>query len=158
MINKVILVGNVGRDPELRYTASGTAVANFSLATSRRYKDRDGNQQEQTEWHRCVAWARTAEIVNQYANKGKQLYIEGRLQTRQWEDRDGNTRYTTEVVADNIQLLGRAGGGGSGGGDYGDPGPAGGPGGDRGESGDAGGDAGGGGGGSAPVNDDDIPF
>jgi single-strand DNA-binding protein len=142
------LVGNVGRDPELRYTASGTAVANFSLATSRRYKDRDGNQQEQTEWHRCVAWARTAEIVNQYANKGKQLYIEGRLQTRQWEDRDGNTRYTTEVVADNIQLLGRAGGGGSGGGDYGDPGPAGGPGGDRGESGDAGGDAGG----------DDIPF
>jgi len=156
MINKVILVGNVGRDPELRYTASGTAVANFSLATSRRYKDRDGNQQEQTEWHRCVAWARTAEIVNQYANKGKQLYIEGRLQTRQWEDRDGNTRYTTEVVADNIQLLGRAGGGGSGGGDYGDPGPAGGPGDDRGESGDAGGDAGGGG--SAPVNDDDIPF
>jgi single-strand DNA-binding protein len=152
MINKVILVGNVGRDPELRYTASGTAVANFSLATSRRYKDRDGNQQEQTEWHRCVAWARTAEIVNQYANKGKQLYIEGRLQTRQWEDRDGKTRYTTEVVADNIQLLGRAGGGGSSGGDYGDPGPAGGPGGDRGESGDAGG------GGSAPVNDDDIPF
>ncbi len=152
MINKVILVGNVGRDPELRYTASGTAVANFSLATSRRYKDRDGNQQEQTEWHRCVAWARTAEIVNQYANKGKQLYIEGRLQTRQWEDRDGNTRYTTEVVADNIQLLGRAGGGGGGGGgDYGDPGPASAP--SEGASG--GGTAGGG---DAPVNDDDIPF
>ncbi len=148
MVNKVILLGNVGRDPELRYTASGTAVANFSLATSRRYKDRDGNQQEQTEWHRCVAWARTAEIVNQYANKGKQLYIEGRLQTRQWEDRDGNTRYTTEVVADNIQLLGRAASGG--GGDYGDPGPAGG-----GADGDA---VGSGGGGDAPINDDDIPF
>ena len=157
MVNKVILVGNVGRDPELRYTASGTAVANFSLATSRRYKDRDGNQQEQTEWHRCVAWARTAEIVNQYANKGKQLFIEGRLQTRQWEDRDGNTRYTTEVVADNIQLLGRAGGGGGGGGggDYGDPGPAAGP---DDSGGGSSGASGAGGGGNAPVNDDDIPF
>ncbi len=148
MVNKVILVGNVGRDPELRYTASGTAVANFSLATSRRYKDRDGNRQEQTEWHRVVAWARTAEIVNQYANKGKQLFIEGRLQTRQWEDRDGNTRYTTEVVADNIQLLGRAGGDGGGGGDYGDPGS---PGPDAGTASAGGGD-------NAPVSDDDIPF
>ena len=147
MVNKVILVGNVGRDPELRYTSSGTAVANFSLATSRRYKDRDGNRQEQTEWHRVVAWARTAEIVNQYANKGKQLFIEGRLQTRQWEDRDGNTRYTTEVVADNIQLLGRAGGGGgNGSGDYGDPGPSGPDGGSASDDG------------NAPVNDDDIPF
>ncbi len=109
MINKVILVGNVGRDPELRYTANGTAVANFTLATHRRFRDRDGNTQEQTEWHRIVAWGRTAEIVNQYANKGRQLYIEGRLQTRQWEDRDGNTRYTTEIVAENIQLLGRPG-------------------------------------------------
>ena len=146
MINKVILVGNVGRDPELRYTASGTAVANFTLATHRRYKDRDGNQQEQTEWHRIVAWARTAEFVNQYAPKGRQLYVEGRLQTRQWEDRDGNTRYTTEIVAENIQLLGarvEGGGGGGGGADFGPP-------------------AGGGGGASGPsdppITDDDIPF
>ncbi len=151
MVNKVILIGNVGRDPELRYTASGTAVANFRVATSSRFKDRDGNQQERTEWHTIVAWQRLAEIVNQYAPKGKQLYIEGRLQTRQWEDRDGNTRYTTEVVANNIQLLGRAGGGGSGG-EHDDPGPAGGPGPDGGASG------GGGGGGDAPISDDDIPF
>ena len=153
MVNKVILIGNVGRDPELRYTASGTAVANFRVATTSRYKDRDGNQQERTEWHTIVAWQRLAEIVNQYAPKGKQLYIEGRLQTRQWEDRDGNTRYTTEVVANIIQLLGRAGDGGSGGsgGEHDDPGPAGGPGPDGGGSSSSGG-------GDAPINDDDIPF
>ena len=150
MVNKVILIGNVGRDPELRYTASGTAVANFRVATTSRYKDRDGNQQERTEWHTIVAWQRLAEIVNQYAPKGKQLYIEGRLQTRQWEDRDGNTRYTTEVVANIIQLLGRAGDGGSGG-EHDDPGPAGGPGPDGGGSSSSGG-------GDAPINDDDIPF
>jgi len=144
MINKVILVGNVGRDPELRYTASGNAVANFSLATSRRRKDRDGEWHEETEWHRVVAWGRTAEVVNQYAPKGKQLYIEGRLQTRDWEDRDGNKRYTTEVVAEVVKLLG--GRGESSGGDSGRA---------------AGGaPAGGGpsGGGDTPVPDDDIPF
>lgn len=139
MVNKVILVGNLGRDPELKYTAGGQAVATLNLATSRRFKDRDGNQQEQTEWHRIVAWGRTAEVVNQYARKGRQLYVEGRLQTRQWEDRDGHKRYTTEVVADSIQLLGPRGGSSEGGG--------------------------GGGGESSyaeptepPITDDDIPF
>ena len=114
MVNKVILVGHVGRDPELRYTAGGTAVANFTLATNRRFKDRDGNQREETEWHRCVAWARLAEIINQYAPKGKQLYLEGRLQTRQWDDKEGHTRYTTERVIEEMKLLGgrEAGGGG----------------------------------------------
>jgi single-strand DNA-binding protein len=149
MVNKVILIGNLGRDPELRYTQSGTAVATLNLATSRRYKDRDGSWQEQTEWHRVVAWARTAEVVNEYASKGRQLYVEGRLQTRQWEDRDGNTKYTTEVIAENIQLLGPRGSGGGGGGydDYGDPGYSGGS------------DSGSGGGGNdGPITDDDIPF
>ncbi len=159
MINKVILIGNVGRDPELRYTASGTAVANFSLATSRRYKDRDGNQREETEWHRCVAWARLAEIINQYAPKGKQLYLEGRLQTRQWDDKDGNTKYTTEIVIEEMKLLGgrgdagQGGGGGGGGGGWDQGGGGGGQ--------QSGGQQGGGGGAptpSTPVSDDDIPF
>ena len=162
MINKVILIGNVGRDPELRYTANGTAVANFSLATSRRYKDRDGNQREETEWHRCVAWARLAEIINQYAPKGKQLYLEGRLQTRQWDDKDGNTKYSTEIVIEEMKLLGgrgdagQGGGGGGGGWNQDAGGQQGG-----GEQQDGGGQEGGGGGAptpSTPVSDDDIPF
>ena len=105
-INKVILVGNLGQDPELRYTGSGTAVCNFSLATTESYKDRDGNQVENTEWHRIVAWARLAEICGEYLKKGRQVYIEGQLQTRQWEDKDGNTRYTTEIKAREMQMLG----------------------------------------------------
>ncbi|MEL6615717.1 MAG: single-stranded DNA-binding protein [Bacteroidota bacterium] len=123
-INKVILVGNLGSDPELRYTGSGTAVCNFSLATSESYKDRDGNQVENTEWHRIVAWARLAEICGEYLKKGRQVYIEGQLQTRQWEDKDGNTRYTTEIKAREMQMLGsrddNGGGGnyGGGGGGY----------------------------------------
>lgn len=121
MINKVTLIGNVGRDPELRYTASGTAVANFSLATSRRFKDRDGTQRDETEWHKLVAWGRTAEVINQYAPKGKQLYIEGRLQTRQWDDKEGNTRYTTEIVVEHMKLLGGKSDGGEGGGSHDDP-------------------------------------
>jgi single-strand DNA-binding protein len=108
-VNKVILVGNLGKDPEIRYTASGTAVANFTLATSERYKDRDGNKQEKTEWHNIVAWRQLAEICGKYLVKGKQIYIEGKIQTRAWEDRDGNKRYTTEIVADQMQMLGRAG-------------------------------------------------
>jgi single-strand DNA-binding protein len=108
-INKVILVGNLGRDPEIRHTQNGSAVANFTLATSRRYKDRDGQQQEQTEWHRIVAWARLAEICAEYLTKGRQVYIEGRLQTREWEDKEGNKRYTTEIVALDMQMLGRRG-------------------------------------------------
>ncbi len=108
-INKVILVGNLGRDPEMRHTQSGQAVANFTLATNRRWRDKDGQQKEETEWHRIVAWGRLAEICTEYLTKGKQVYVEGRLQTRDWEDREGNKRYTTEIVALDMQMLGRRG-------------------------------------------------
>ena len=115
-VNKVILIGNLGQDPELRYTGSGTAVCNMRLATSETYKDRDGNQVENTEWHNVVAWSRLAEICGEYLKKGSQVYFEGQLQTRQWEDRDGNTRYTTEVKVREMTMLGGRDGGGSGGG------------------------------------------
>lgn len=108
-VNKVILVGNLGKDPELRYTPSGAAVANFSIATTENYKDRDGNRQTKTEWHNIVVWRQLAEICGKYLHKGKQVYIEGKLQTRKWQDRDGNDRYTTEIIADQMQMLGRAG-------------------------------------------------
>jgi single-strand DNA-binding protein len=116
-VNKVILVGNLGKDPELRYTPSGAAVVTFSLATTERYKDRNGEQQEKTEWHNIVAWRQLAEICGKYLHKGKQIYLEGRIQTRSYDDRDGNKRYITEIVADQMQMLGRAGdeGGGYGG-------------------------------------------
>lgn len=116
MLNKVMLIGNLGRDPEVRTTTSGTPVANFSLATSRRWTDRDGQRQEQTEWHNIVCWGRQAEIAGQYLTKGKQIFVEGRLQTRSWEDKNsGEKKYRTEVVCDNFQMLGRRGddGGGS---------------------------------------------
>ena len=107
-VNKVILVGNLGRDPEVRYTPNGVAIANFSIATSEEWKDKDtGERQERVEWHRIVAWRRLGEICGEYLHKGSQVYIEGRLQTREWEDRDGNKRYTTEIVAQNMQMLGR---------------------------------------------------
>mgnify|MGYP001818865770 CR=1 FL=1 len=106
-INKVILIGRLGSDPEVRYTPSGVAVANFSIATSEEWKDKDsGEKKERTEWHRIVAWRRLGEICGEYLSKGKQVYIEGRLQTRDWEDRDGNKRYTTEIVATDVQFLG----------------------------------------------------
>lgn len=108
-VNKVILVGNLGKDPELRYTPSGAAVANFSIATSENFKDREGNRQTKTEWHNIVVWRQLAEICGKYLHKGRQVYIEGKLQTRKWQDRDGNDRYTTEIVADQMQMLGRAG-------------------------------------------------
>jgi len=108
-VNKVILVGHLGADPEMRHTQSGTAVTSFRIATTERYNDKSGERQERTEWHRIVTWAKLAEICNNYLRKGKQVYIEGRLQTRQWEDQSGNTRYTTEVVANNMVMLGRAG-------------------------------------------------
>ena len=107
-VNKVILVGNLGKDPEVRYTPSGTAVATFSLATSERYKDKAGQQQEKTEWHNIVAWQQLAEICGKYLHKGKQVYIEGRIQTRSYDDKDGNKRYITEIVADQMQMLGSA--------------------------------------------------
>lgn len=108
-VNKAILVGHLGADPELRHTQSGTPVATFRVATTERYNDRSGERQERTEWHRVVAWAKLAEICNTYLKKGKQVYIEGRIQTRQWEDQNGQTRYMTEIVANNMVMLGRAG-------------------------------------------------
>lgn len=114
-VNKVILVGNLGKDPELRYTPSGAAVATFSLATTNPFKDREGNRT--TEWHNIVAWRQLAEICGKYLHKGKQVYIEGRIQTRSYDDRDGNKRYITEIVADQMQMLGsRDEQGGAGGG------------------------------------------
>jgi single-strand DNA-binding protein len=108
-LNKVILIGNLGRDPELRYTTGGTPVANFTMATTDRWKDKaSGERKERTEWHRIVVWAKQAEIVGEYLHKGKQVYIEGSLRTREWEDRDGNKRYTTEVVAQQVLMLGKA--------------------------------------------------
>ena len=117
-VNKVILVGNLGKDPELKYTPSGAAVVTFSIATSERYKDRSGEQQEKTEWHNIVAWRQLAEICGKYLHKGKQVYIEGRLQHRSYDDRDGNKRYITEIVADQMQMLGGRGGGDESGGGY----------------------------------------
>ena len=108
-VNKVILVGHLGADPEIRYTADGTAVATFRLATTRRWTNKDGERVDQTEWHRIVAWRRLGEICAQYLAKGKQVYIEGRLQTRSWEDKDDNKRWTTEIIAENMQMLGKAG-------------------------------------------------
>lgn len=149
-INKVILIGNLGQDPELRYTGSGTAVCNMRLATNESYKDADGNMVDKTEWHSVVAWSRLAEICGEYLKKGSQVYFEGSLQTRSYDDRDGNTKYVTEIKAREMMMLS---GRGEGGGDFG----------------------GGGGGGysrpqSAPANkpkaapansfepDDDLPF
>ena len=108
-INKVILIGNLGKDPELKYTPSGQAVANFSLATNEKWKDKDGNMQERTEWHNIVIWARMAENAKEYLSKGSPVYIEGRIQTRSWDDKDGNKKYMTEIVAQTMQFLGSRG-------------------------------------------------
>ena len=105
-LNKVLLLGNLGRDPEVRYTASGKAVATFTIATSQRWKDQDGNDQERTEWHRVVAWGRLGEVCGEYLSKGKQVFIEGRIQTREWEDQDGNKRTTVEIIANDMIMLG----------------------------------------------------
>jgi single-strand DNA-binding protein len=148
-VNKVILVGNLGRDAELRYTPGGAAVATLNMATTEVWNDKSGQRQEKTEWHRVVLWGKTAESLSEYLTKGKQIYVEGRLQTRQWDDKDGNKRYTTEIRSDRVVLLGGGGRGGGSmssgggesrgeprGGDFGGPGPE----------------------GSAPLTDDDIPF
>jgi single-strand DNA-binding protein len=151
MVNKVILIGNLGRDPEVRSTPSGQPVASFTLATSRRWRDKSGQKQEQTEWHQIVVWGKQAEIAGQYLTKGKQIYLEGRLQTRSWDDRQsGEKRYRTEVICENFQMLGSRGGGGGGDFEPGSPSPGGGGGYDE------GGYSGGGGGGD--LDDDDIPF
>ena len=146
-VNKVILVGNLGRDAELRYTPGGAAVATLNLATTEVWNDKGGQRQEKTEWHRIVLWGKQAESLQEYLTKGKQIYVEGRLQTRQWDDKDGNKKYTTEIKADRITLLGGGGGGGRGASI------------DRGSAVAA--HAGGGGGDEPPmepITDDDIPF
>jgi len=114
-VNKVILVGNLGRDAELRFTPGGAAVATLNMATTEVWNDKQGQKQEKTEWHRIVLWGKQAESLQEYLVKGKQIYVEGRLQTRQWDDKDGNKRYTTEIKADRVTLLGGGGGGRSGG-------------------------------------------
>lgn len=108
-VNKVILIGNLGKDPEIRYTTGGQAVANFTIATTDSYTNKDGERQENTEWHRIVAWGRLAEICGEYLTKGRMVYIEGQLRTRSWEDKEGNTRWTTEVVARSMEMLSSAG-------------------------------------------------
>lgn len=107
-VNKVILIGNLGRDPEVRYTQNGTAVANFTLATNEVWNDKAGERQERTEWHRIVVWGKQAEIAREHLAKGKQVYVEGSIQTRQWDDREGNKRTTTEIKALRVVMLGRA--------------------------------------------------
>jgi single-strand DNA-binding protein len=113
-VNKVILIGNLGKDPDLRRTPSGSAVVSFPLATTERYADRNGEKQERTEWHNVVAWGKLAELANQYLKKGRSAYIEGRITTRSWDDRDGNKKYRTEIIANTIQFLGSGGQAGSG--------------------------------------------
>lgn len=108
-LNKVLLLGHVGKDPEVRYTGSGRAVASFTLATSQQWKDQDGNDQERTEWHRIVAWGRLGEICGEYLSKGKQVFIEGRIQSREWEDQEGNKRTTVEIIANDMIMLGAGG-------------------------------------------------
>lgn len=110
-VNKVILIGNLGRDPEVRYMPSGDAIANLSVATTETWKDKAGEKQEATEWHRVVFFGKQAEICGQYLKKGSQIYVEGSLRTRKWQDKDGNDRYTTEIVATEMQMLGSRGAG-----------------------------------------------
>lgn len=159
-INKVILIGNLGRDPEVRFTPSGQAVANFSIATSESWTDKSsGQKQEKTEWHRIVVWGKLAELCGEYLKKGRQCYVEGRLQTREWTDKEGKKNYTTEVVANTVQFLGGAGGGA--GGPRGDGGGGGGGGGGFQRGGNDAGPSSGGGGGDdfgGPPPADDIPF
>jgi single-strand DNA-binding protein len=108
-LNKVMLLGHLGKDPEVRYTSSGRAMATFTLATSQTWRDQEGNDQERTEWHRVVAWGRLGEICGEYLGKGKQVFIEGRIQSRDWEDQDGNKRTTVEIIANDMIMLGGSG-------------------------------------------------
>ncbi len=108
-VNKVILIGNLGRDPELRYLPSGQAVAKFPLATGMKWKDKDGQLQERTDWHNIVAFGRQGEVCNEYLKKGSPIYVEGRIQTRSWDDKDGNKKYMTEIIAQSVNMLGRKG-------------------------------------------------
>jgi single-strand DNA-binding protein len=143
-VNKAILVGNLGKDPEVRFTGSGKAVCKFSLATSSTWNDNDGNKQERTEWHNIIVWGKQGENCGKFLSKGRQVFVEGEIRSRSYDDKDGNKRYITEIVAQNVRFLAGQGGGGARG--AGDPGlpeePA----------------MGAGGGGAAPTDDDDIPF
>lgn len=146
-VNKVILLGNLGADPEIRFTPGGQAVANFRMATSDSWTDKNtGQRQERTEWHRVVVWGKLAELCGEYLKKGRQCYVEGRLQTREWQDKEGQKRYTTEVVANQVVFLGGRGEGGGYGGGGGGGGYGGGGGGSGGYGGGSGGYGGGGGG------------
>ena len=166
-LNKAMIIGNLGVDPEVRYTQSGTAVCNLRIATHERWTSKDGEPGERTEWHNVVVFGKTAENCGNYLSKGRAVYIEGRLQTRKWEDKDGNDRYTTEIVANTVQFLGgrddgEGGGGFGGGGGGGFSGGGGnrgggGGGGNRGGGGGGGGNSGGGGF-DQGFDDDDIPF
>lgn len=171
-LNKAMLIGNLGQDPEIRTIPSGTRVAQFSLATSRRWNDKSGQQQEKTEWHRVVAWDRLVDVLERWVKKGDRIYVEGEIEYRQYEDKDGVTKYSTEIRAREVILLGGKDGGG-GGGDYGGGGRSGGGGGGGGGAGRSGGGGGGGrsggGGGGGGGNyddfqappfeeDDDLPF
>jgi len=156
-LNKVMLIGNLGKDPEVRYTPGGQAVANFTIATNESWNDKQGQKQERTEWHRIVAWGKTAELCGEYLTKGRQVYIEGKIQTREWNNKEGQKQYTTEVVANQVLFLsggergpgkGQSRGGGAD--DFGPP-P---PGLDEPQSGPSGG----GGGSARGGGDDDIPF
>jgi single-strand DNA-binding protein len=153
-VNKVILVGRLGRDPETRYTGGGQAVANFSVATDETYKDKNGERQKRTEWHKIVVWGKQAEIAQQYLKKGSLIFIEGRIQSREWQDKEGQKRTSFEIVASNFRMLGGRGDGAAGGGGSFS-------GGARSEEHDqsGGGEEFGGGGSSGPeISDDDIPF
>ncbi len=112
-VNKVILIGRLGNNPDIRYTPSGAAVANFNVATNETWAGKDGQKQEKTEWHRVVVWGKLATLCGEYLAKGRQVYLEGRMQTRQWQDKDGQTKYTTEVVANTVQFLGAGAGAGA---------------------------------------------
>lgn len=166
-LNKVMLIGNLGKDPEVRAIPSGVKVANFSIATSENYTGKDGNKVEKTEWHNIVMWRGLAEVAEKYLKKGSPVFIEGRLQTRSWDDQSGNKRYTTEIVADNMVMLGGRRDGGSGGGEEGGSYGGGGYGGGRpsgggysggGSTSSSGSGANSGGGSVPPAPEDDLPF
>jgi single-strand DNA-binding protein len=163
-VNKVILVGRLGRDPETRFTGGGQAVANFSVATDETYKDKNGERQKRTEWHKIVVWGKQAEIAQQYLKKGSLIFIEGRIQSREWQDKEGQKRTSFEIVASNFRMLGGKGDGSGGGASRGGGGGAahddfeGGGGDDFGGGGGGGGSHPSGGGGAPEISDEDIPF
>ena len=148
-VNKVILIGNLGADPDMRYTPSGQGVCELRIATSESWNDKNGQRQERTEWHRVVVWGKRAEVCSKYLSKGRQVYIEGRIQTRTYDDKEGQKRYITEVIAQEVVFIGGGGGRGEGKRDDGPPPPS---------DGDFAGFGGGGGGGGSGGPDDDIPF